>query len=97
MQDPYVTLGLPAGANEAQIRSRYLELVKEYPPDRAPERFAEIRAAFDDLRDPVAQLERRLFTLETGDSLEALQQDIVNRLRTVHLPVAALLSLAEAP
>jgi preprotein translocase subunit Sec63 len=97
MQNAYETLGLPSTASEAEIRSRYLQLVREFPPDRAPERFAEIRAAFDDLRNPVAQLEKRLFSLATRDSLEALQGDIVARLRTVQLPVAVLLSLADAP
>lgn len=97
MPNPHETLGLPDGANEAQIRSRYLELVREFPPDRAPEKFAEIRAAFDALRDPVTQLQRQLFSLTTHDSLESLQHDILERLRTAPLPVAVLLSLAEAP
>ena len=97
MPNAYETLGLPINADEAQIRSRYLQLVREFPPDRAPERFAEIRAAFDDLRDPTAQLERRLFNLANRDSIEALQADIVARLRTVQLPIAAILSLADAP
>ena len=56
MNDPYETLGLPQHAAEAEIRSRYLQLVREFPPDRA-ERFAEIRAAYDALRDPVRLLE----------------------------------------
>jgi hypothetical protein len=97
MPNAYETLGLPANADEAQIRSRYLELVREFPPDRAPERFAEIRAAFDDLRDPTAQLERRLFRLSTSDSIEALKADIIARLHTVQLPIATILSLADAP
>ena len=45
MNDPYVQLGLPPSADETEIRRRYLELVRQFPPDRAPERFAEIRAA----------------------------------------------------
>lgn len=97
MPNPHETLGLPGEANEAQIRSRYLELVRAFPPDRAPEKFAEIRAAFDALRDPVTQLQRRLFSLTTHDSLESLQHDILERLRAAPLPVTVLLSLAEAP
>jgi curved DNA-binding protein CbpA len=97
MQDSYETLGLPSDADEAQIRSRYLQLVREFPPDRAPERFAEIRAAFDDLRNPVALLEKKIFNLSTSDSMEALQADILARLRAVQLPVGVLLKLADAP
>lgn len=44
MNDPYVQLGLSPSADETEIRRRYLELVRQFPPDRAPERFAEIRA-----------------------------------------------------
>jgi DnaJ-class molecular chaperone len=97
MLDAYETLGLPNDADEAQVRTRYLELVREFPPDRAPERFAEIRAAFDHLRNPLVQLERRLFSLSTHDSLAALEGDILTRLRIVKLPIADLLKLADAP
>jgi curved DNA-binding protein CbpA len=97
MNNPYETLGLPAEADEAQIRSRYLQLVKEFPPDRAPERFASIRAAYDELRNPAALLEKQLFSLTTHDSLEALQLDIVRRLEASRFPMALILSLADAP
>jgi curved DNA-binding protein CbpA len=97
MNNPYETLGLPAEADEAQIRSRYLQLVKEFPPDRAPERFATIRAAYDELRNPAALLEKQLFALTTHDSLEALQLDIVRRLEASRFPMALILSLADAP
>ena len=40
MSDPYGILGVPPGADEAAIRRRYLELVRQFPPDR--ERFAAI-------------------------------------------------------
>lgn len=97
MLNPYETLGLSPDANEAESRARYLQLVREFPPDRAPERFAEIRAAFDQLRNPVVQLEQMLFSLQTHDSFDALAEDIRSRLCTAQLPIAALLSLAEAP
>ena len=34
MNDPYVQLGLPPSADETEIRQRYLELVRQFPPDR---------------------------------------------------------------
>lgn len=97
MHDPYEVLGVPPQADEAQIRERYLELVREFPPDRAPEKFAEIRAAFDELRDPLLQLEQQVFTLHSSDSLAALETELRARLRSARLPAAALLSLADAP
>ena len=35
MVDPYEALGLSPQADEKEIRERYLELVREFPPDRA--------------------------------------------------------------
>ena len=96
MHDPHETLGVAIDAGEAEIRSRYLQLVREFPPDRAPERFAGIRAAYDELRNPIVPLERRLFSLTTRDTLNDLQADLRSRLKTATLSTAALLKLAEA-
>ena len=97
MSDPYEVLGLPRHAGDAEIRARYLQLVREFPPDRAPQRFAEIRAAFDELRDPVRRLEEQLFRLGSSDSLETLAADLRARLRNARLSPEALLALAESP
>jgi curved DNA-binding protein CbpA len=98
MKDPYDVLELSTGAGEAEIRRRYLELVRQFPPDRAPERFAEIHAAYEALRDPARRLQAQIFQTETtADSLEGLATDLRRRLRHVRLPVATLLALAESP
>ncbi|WP_425617838.1 J domain-containing protein [Anatilimnocola sp. NA78] len=95
MTSPYEILGLTPQASEDEIRNRYLQLVREFPPDRAPQRFAEIRAAYDELRDPLVRLEKQIFSPVTQDSLSLLAADLRTRLKTSRLPVAALLSLAE--
>lgn len=97
MSGPHDVLGLPAEADEAAVRQRYLQLVREFPPDRAPERFAAIRAAYDELRDPTRHLSRWLFTSRTNDSFEALRHDIGKRLRTARVGYEVLLTLAEGP
>ena len=97
MRDPLETLGLSHHASAAEIRSRYLQLVREFPPDRAPERFAEIRAAYDELRAPARRIEEQLFSLRTRDSLEAIAADVRSKLRGARLSAEALLSLAEPP
>ena len=56
--DPFMTLGVSPDADEAQVRARYLELVKQYPPERDPEKFQEIRAAFDAVKDPLSVARR---------------------------------------
>lgn len=96
MADPFEVLDLPKHAGEGEIRKRYLELVRAFPPERAPERFAAVHAAYQALRDPTARLEAQLFGFECeSDSLEALAADLRQRLRSVRLPVESLLSLAD--
>src|SRR5215211_5724073 len=97
MNDPFEVLGLPPHADEAEVRRRYLELVRESPPDRAPERFAAVRAAYDQVRDPVRRLEAQLFRPGSSDSLEALAEDLRARLRAARVPLDALLALADSP
>lgn len=98
MSEPHETLGLNPDASEAEIRRRYLELVREFPPDRAPERFRAVHDAYEALRDPARRLQVMLFQMETTtDSLEEMAADLRKRQRQVRLPVATLLELAEAP
>ena len=70
MADPFLILGVSANAGSDEIRRRYLELVRQHPPDRDPARFAEIRAAYDELRDPVQQLHNLLFDVEPVDTID---------------------------
>src|SRR4051794_34456934 len=98
MNDPYDTLGLTSDADETEIRQRYLELVRAFPPDRAPERFAAVHAAYEALRDPARRVHAQLFRYETNtDSVEMIAADLRHRLRDVRLPVAQLLALADTP
>ena len=60
MHDPFTVLGVSEDAGDAEIRRRYLALVRDYPPDRAPERFREYRAAYEALSDERKRLEMTL-------------------------------------
>lgn len=51
--DPFTILGVSSDADEAEIRARYLELVKQFPPEREPDKFREIRSAFEAAKDPL--------------------------------------------
>ena len=95
MTDPYETLGLSQDAGEEEIRQRYLTLVRENPPERAPARFAVIRDAYDQLRDPVMSLERRLFNLTATDTFDSLLAAEKQRLGQQRIPTDVLLSLAD--
>ena len=90
--DPHAILGLDPGADEAAVRARYLELVKRFPPDREPDRFREIRTAFEAASDPLL-LARRL--IEPPDRDPPRWSDALDRQRKTPpaLSVGFLLSL----
>jgi len=95
MTDPYEVLGLSRDADEAAIRRRYLELVRQYSPEREPQRFAEIRSAYDHLRDPVVNLETRLFDHRSWHTLDALLAESQHDVRARRIPTQTLLSLGQ--
>jgi curved DNA-binding protein CbpA len=99
MSDPHEVLGVSRHADEDEIRKRYLELVRAFPPDRAPERFAAIRAAYDEVRDPARRLDALLFDSVSSDTLESIADVVRARLRDrlASAPLDVLLSLATAP
>jgi curved DNA-binding protein CbpA len=98
MNDPYRVLELPPDASESEIRQRYLELVRAFPPDRAPERFAAIHAAYAALRDPANRIKEQLFLLQAkNDSFESIAADLHARLRDARIPVETLLAWADSP
>jgi DnaJ-class molecular chaperone len=57
MRDPFTVLGVDESAGDAEIRARYLALVRDFPPDRAPDRFQQYRAAYEALSDERKRLE----------------------------------------
>ena len=67
--DPFKVLGLPTDAGEVEIRARYLELVKQFPPEREPERFRELHAAYQAANDPLV-IARRLIVPPSDDPPE---------------------------
>jgi curved DNA-binding protein CbpA len=76
MRTPFEILGLPESATDQEIRSAYLAKVREYPPEREPERFQEIRAAFEAIQDRRARLEYQLFHHELPDIGVLLQSRV---------------------
>jgi curved DNA-binding protein CbpA len=96
MRDPFTVLGVNEDAGDAEIRRRYLALVRDYPPDRAPERFREYRAAYEALSDERKRLETAL--LQTNAAalsrlrMAALQTVSAGSPRPTKQTVAALIA-----
>lgn len=95
MAEPHAVLGISPDADEAALRRRYLELVRRNPPEKCPREFAEIREAYEQLRDPVGRLERQLFQVRCGESLDDVIADLRSRVQAARIPTETLLSLAE--
>ena len=79
MADPYAVLGVPEDCDDETIRRRYLELVRQYSPEHHPERFAAVRAAYEQLRDLNTRLRYRLFEAGKNESVEAIIEEITCR------------------
>ena len=72
MKDPYEVLGLPADSTDDAVRARYLELVRQFPPEQAAARFAEVRAAYEHFQDRDTRLLNRLSQPYRKDALDGL-------------------------
>jgi curved DNA-binding protein CbpA len=100
MRDPFTVLGVADDAGDAEIRRRYLMLLREFPPDREPERFQEFRAAYEALSDERKRLETKLLHTNaaalTRLSMQALQAGSTDDHATGGRP-AGDASVARAP
>ena len=91
MSDPYEVLGLSADCDDDTIRRRYLELVRQFPPERSPEKFAAIRQAYESTRDLNTRLRYRAFEAGKKETVEALIQELACRSPRRRVPLETLL------
>lgn len=93
MEDPYAVFGLPPDCGDEAIRRRYLQLVREFSPERHPKKFAEIRQAYENLKDLDTRLEYRLFEAGKTESVEAIIEDIQCRMKRRRLSLRDLFAV----
>jgi curved DNA-binding protein CbpA len=75
---PYAVLGVTPDADDERIRAAYLAKLKQYPPDRSPAEFEQVRDAYDLLRDRRRRTQHTLFSANPDAPLESLLGDMDN-------------------
>jgi len=79
-EDPWAILGVSVQADDDEIRKAYVQKIKDYPPDRAPEQFERIRDAYEDLRDPQRRSKRMIVSVDPeADLVSLLSEDAQKR------------------
>lgn len=87
MLTPYLILGLAPEATEDEIRRRYLQLVREHPPGRDPERFQQVAQAYEALKDERTRIHTAIFgPAEYADMEAALMALVRARAQTRRNP-----------
>jgi curved DNA-binding protein CbpA len=71
MKTPFDILEVQESASDAEIKAAYLRMVRQYPPDRFPDRFKEIKQAYDAIKSLKDRLAFSLFNVPEPD-LDAL-------------------------
>jgi curved DNA-binding protein CbpA len=59
--NPYLILRVRPSATDAEIRRAYLEAIRQFPPEREPERFQAVSHAYEQIRDEKSRLNYLLF------------------------------------
>jgi hypothetical protein len=89
--NPHDVLGLAADATLEVVRSAYLRLVREHPPERDAEKFREIHSAYTLLNDPMEQAKALLaLSREPPDLTAIITNAVAKPLRIPKLPLLAL-------
>ena len=76
--DPYSVLGIAHTASTEEVKKAYFALVRQHPPEKDPEAFKRIRAAYEQLRDPTQRQQTDLLRWQTWiePTLEPLSTEI---------------------
>jgi curved DNA-binding protein CbpA len=88
---PHRILGVAANAGADEIRAAYLAKVRQFPPDRDPERFREIHAAYELLNDPLNRARVLVAPPKDKPNLRQLVEAAESQL--VRIPPRSLLAL----
>ncbi|MGA1824383.1 MAG: J domain-containing protein [bacterium] len=67
MKDPFKILQVLPTAQDEEIKEAYIRKVKQYPPERFPDKFMTIREAYEKIATLKKRMQYRLFSVEEID------------------------------
>lgn len=76
VENLYKILGTRSNISQDKIKEKYIEKLKEFPPETHPEEFQEIRGAYETLKD-VKKRKQYDMLRKYGDKLEKTMEDVI--------------------
>ena len=80
---PYAVLGVALDADDERIRAAYLARLKQFPPDRSPAEFEQVRDAYAQLRDRRRRAQYMLFSANPEEPFASLLEGVNSQRRFV--------------
>lgn len=77
MKNLYEILGIEKTATEQEIKKAYNKLLRKYSPEKEPEKYKEIREAYDTLRDSERRKNYDAY-FDHGDEIQKLEEEANN-------------------
>src|SRR6266404_3045040 len=75
--NPFEVLGVGRDVSDKDLKKRYFQLLRQYPPETSPEEFNRVQHAYDELKDPAA----RAAYADKTEPYEAVAEPYRTRLR----------------
>ena len=69
---PYLTLKVSETATNEEIRTAYLKLVHQFSPEHAPEKFQEINAAYELIKEEIGRAKLKLFGIMSDKEISEM-------------------------
>lgn len=91
--DPYGVLRLDRSASADDVRRAYLRLIRIHTPESDPERFKQVRGAYETLRSPLRRAELAVQAFD--ETVSEPDLDLVAALGDEEVDVVALLLALE--
>lgn len=75
VENLYKILGTRSNISQERIKEKYIEKVREFPPETHPEEFEDIRRAYETLKDPKKRKQYDMMR-KYGDKIEKTMEDV---------------------